>query len=122
MPRRPDFSTHRADPRVDAYRDRVGRLFRGQDEVGAVLVQVEAYAEVVGGHLWWRRWGPSQEALRVWTSVDAKFDDAYVTGRAVSDELSAYDEGRFRHYGEDLGVEWLHGEQAAQVRSVAFGG
>lgn len=69
MPLSPDFSQHRPDPRFDRYRDRVGRLFRSDREVGLVLVEVHPYAEVVGGWLWWRRWGPSLDALFLYTTL-----------------------------------------------------
>lgn len=121
MPRRPDFAQHRPDPRLDRYRDRVGRLFRGDEEVGLVLVQVQAYAEQVGGYLWWRRWGPTRDLLWLWTVVNGQFSDELVPDDATEEELAAFDECRYRHYGETLRVRWTGPEESARLRSSVFG-
>jgi hypothetical protein len=77
------------------YRGRVGRLFRGDEEVGlVVLVEVEPYGEQVGGRLWWRRWGRTQDLLLVWTIVDGTRSDSLVPDDASEDELRDYDAGR----------------------------
>ncbi len=119
VPLRPDFSQHRPDPRFDRYRDRVGRLFRSDREVGLVLVEVHPYAEVVGGWLWWRRWGPSRDALFLYTTVDGQFSD-HVVQDAADDELAEYDAGRFWYYGEPLDVRWTGAEESAHLRSSWF--
>ena len=122
MPLRPDFSQHRQDPRFDRYRGRVGRLFRGDEAVGLVLVEVEPYCEQVGGHLWWRRWGRTQDLLFVWTIVDGKPSDALVPDDASEDEVRDYDAGRFSHYGETLGVLWTDPAESRRLRACSFGG
>jgi hypothetical protein len=121
MPRRPDFAQHRPDPRLDRYLDRVDRLFRDDEEVGHVLVLTWTYAEQVGGHLWWRRWGPTRDLLWLWTVVDGQFSDDLVPDDATEEELAAYDECRFRHYGETLRVRWTDAEESAHFRSSVFG-
>jgi hypothetical protein len=121
MPLRPDFATHRPDSRFDRYRDRVGRLFRGDEEVGLVLVVVEPYAEQIGGYLWWRQWGPSWDALWLWTVIDGQFSDHWLTDETAAEELAAYDAGRYWHYGEVLRVRWTGREESAQLRSSEFG-
>lgn len=120
MPLRPDFSEHRPDARFDRYRDRVGRLFRGAAEVGLVLVEVEAVCEQVGGHLWWRRWGPTQDTLWVWTLVDGSPSDTLVPDEASQAELDAYDAGRFDHDGEALRVVWTDRAESAHLRAAYF--
>lgn len=120
VPRRPDFSQHRADPRFDGYRDRVGRLYRADAEAGVVLVRVEPVAQSVGGHLWWTRWSASRDVLWLWTVIDDRFDDSYVPGDASDEVLTTFDQGRFVHYGEELRVRWLDGEESARVRDAAF--
>ena len=120
MPRRPDFSQHRADPRFDGYRDRVGRLFRAEKEVGVLLVRVEPLAESAGGHLWWTRWGESRDVLWLWTLVEGRFDDSYVSDDVADEELISFDLGRFVHYGQALRVVWLDAEESARVRAATF--
>jgi hypothetical protein len=120
MPLRPDFTQHRPDPRLDRYRDRVGRLFRGGNEVGLVLVQAQAEAEQVGGRLWWRRWGPTRDALWLWTIVDGEFSDHWVAD-GLDEELASYGQGRFLLAGEELSVRWADVEESASLRRSAFG-
>lgn len=121
MPRRPDFSQHRPDPRFDRYRERVGRLFRDEVEVGLALVEVEPYAEQVGGRLWWTRWDNSRDVLWLWTLVDGTFSDTLVPDDAAAAELQDYDAGSFEHYGESLRVLWTDREESRRLRSTEFG-
>jgi hypothetical protein len=121
MALRPDFSRHRANPRFDEYRDRVGRLFRGESHVGLVLVRVEPYALQAGGHLWWRRWSTTRDRLWLWSVVDRRFSDDVLPNDAVEDELADYDAGRYRHDGEILRVEWTTAEESARLRADEFG-
>lgn len=121
MPRRPNFSSHRPDPRFDRYRERVGRLFRADEEVGLVLVEVEPYAQQVGGHLWWRRWDTSRDVLWPWTLVDGNFSDSLVPDEAADYELQSYDAGVFEYYGEHLRVLWTDAEESRHLRSAQFG-
>lgn len=119
MSLRPDLTQHRSDPQLDRYRDRVGRLLRGETEVGLVLVRVQVQVEQAGGHLWWRRWGPPQDALLLWTIVDGQFADHWLAD-SLDEELAAYDAGRFDYYGEELGVRWVDAEESAQLIKSAF--
>jgi hypothetical protein len=107
------------DPRFDRYRERVGRLLRGGDEVGLVLVLVEAYTEQVGGYLWWRRWRPTWDALVLWTIIDGQFEDHWVT-EALDDELDAFDAGQFSPYGESLCLRWTDRDESARLRMSEF--
>lgn len=121
MPLRPDFSQHRPDPRLDLYRDRVGRLYRAEDEVGSVLVLVEPWSMTVGGHLWWRRWGPSRDVLWEHTVVDGNFSDTFVPEDATDEVLAFYDSGRFDYYGEAMRVVWTDALDSWRLRSREFG-
>jgi hypothetical protein len=121
VPRRPDFSHHERDVRLDRYRDRVGRLFRDDTEVGLVLVTVEPFAICTSGHLWWQRWGPTYDVLWPWTVIDGKRSDSLLPQDATDEELADYDQGRFRYYGEALRVEWLDREESASLRASEFG-
>ena len=71
----------------------MGRLFRGEDEVGLVLVQVEPFAEVVGV-------APTD---------------------AAQAELHDYDDKRFAHYGETLRVSWTDEEESRRLKASEFG-
>ena len=121
MPYRPDFAQHQPDEPVGRYRDRVGRLFRGDDEAGLVLVRISANAEQVGGRLWWRRWGPTKDELWLSIMVDGRFEDSWVQADQIPDELAAYDAECFLHYGQRLRVEWTDAEESAQLRASHFG-
>ncbi len=121
MPLRPDFSKHRRDPRFDRYRDRVGRLYRGEDEVGLVLVKVEPYAMQLGGHLWWSRWGSTRDLLWEWTVVDGRFSDTLVPEDAAEEVLTDYDSGLFEYYGEAMLVLWTDAAESGRLRTLAFG-
>lgn len=121
MPLRPDFSRHQPDPRFDAYRKRVGRLMRGDGEVGYVLVEVEPYSRQVSGHLWWRQWGPTRDVLWLWTIVDDHFSDHLVPDETSEDELRAYSAGRFEYLGERLRVLWTDTEESRRLRASQFG-
>ena len=99
----------------------MGRLFRGVNEVGLVLVTIEPYAEASGGRLWWTRWGRTHDILWLWSIVDGVFSDEVVPDDAADDELTGYDSGRFMHYGEALRVAWLSQEESTDLRASAFG-
>ena len=119
---RPDFSQHREDPRFDRYRGRVGQLLRDGEDVGWVLVQVEPYSRQVGGHLWWSRWGRTQDLLSVWYIVNGNFSDAVVPDEFSENELRDYDAGRFAaDNGDTLSLVWLNPEESKRVRASQFG-
>ncbi len=122
MPSKPDFSQHRSDPRFDRYRGRVGRLYRGEEGVGLVLLLVECIALQVGGHLWWRRWGFTRDWLYEWTVVDGNFSDTLVPEDMADEVLADYDSGRFDYYGEALRVLWTDPSESERLRRLKFGG
>ncbi len=121
MPLRPDFSHHRPDPRFDRYRDRVGRLYRGENGAGLVLVLVEPLSSTVGGHMWWRRWGPTRDVLWEHTVVDGNFSDTFMPEDAADEVLADYDAGRFDYYGEAMRVVWTDASESVRLRSLEFG-
>ncbi len=106
---------------MDPYRNRVGRLYRGDAEVGYVLVTVEPFSITTGGHLWWRRWGPTHDILWPWTVVDGRFSDSVLTHDATAEELSDYERGLYRYYGETLRVEWTGPAESAELQQSQFG-
>lgn len=116
MPRKPDWSQHPDDERFSSYRDRVARLYRGDDEVGLLLVRVKPYARATSGHLWWRRW-VEQDLLWLRTTVDGKQEDHVVHGDLVVSELRDYRRGVFRYHGEALRLSWTSPEESAWLRA-----
>ena len=122
MPRKPKFAAHQVDHRFDRWRNRVGRLFRGGDEVGLVLVTVQAYAIADSGHLWWTRWSPSYDILWPYMEVDGQESDSPLTSGGAEDELTDYEAGVFRYYGEPLQVRWATQEESVALRQQHFPG
>jgi hypothetical protein len=122
VPRRRDFSSHVTAPDVAQHDGRVARLLRDGLPVGHLLVQTQPYAEVVAGHLWWRRWGPTVDALWLWTVVDGRFVDTMVTEPdLVTAELQMWGRAECEHDGEMLTLRWLEPVEAAMVASSVFG-
>ncbi|MDP9444461.1 MAG: hypothetical protein M3P83_09000 [Actinomycetota bacterium] len=121
MPYRPDFSSHTPRPSVARYKDRVGRLYRDERELGFVLVRVQSYCEQVGGHLWWRRWSSPEDALDPWTIIDGTLSDSWLPADAIDDELADYDAGRFDYYAELLCVTWTDPDESERLREQHFG-
>jgi len=120
VPLRPDFADHVPDLRVVRYDNRVARLRRDGTLAGHVLVQTQAWAEVVAGHLWWRRWGPARDALDLWTVVDGRFDDAYVTTTETIGAIEMWDRGEFEHHDEILAADWLSAEDSVTESAAVF--
>jgi hypothetical protein len=120
VPRKPDWSQHADDERFASYRDRVARLYRGDDEVGLLLVRVQPYARLVSGHLWWRRW-VAEDVLRLRTTIGGKQEDHVVHGDLVVSELRDYRRGVFRYRGEALRLAWTSPEESARLREAELG-
>ncbi len=124
MPRQPDFSQHVPDPGLEPYRDRVARLFRGEDEVGLLLVRIDAYAEAESGWWWWTRWGRPSDLLALFWTVDGEVSDSlvgHVSHQDIERELEDYAAGRFRLRGEVLRASWTTPEESAYLRRSEFG-
>ncbi|MDX6208672.1 MAG: hypothetical protein QOE24_1063 [Frankiales bacterium] len=120
MPRKPDWSLHQPNHRLDEYRERVARLFRDEDEVGTLLVKVQLFAIRASGRLWWKQWGPSHDVLWLWSVVDGRFVDSMGPANAVDEELQEFEAGRFHYFGEVLRTQWLSGVEAEKLRQ-SFG-
>jgi hypothetical protein len=121
VPFKPDWSKHKPDSRFNEYRERVARLFRGDEEVGLLLVRVEPFAQVLSGRLWWTRWSEPYDVLWMWTIVDGEFSDSYLPDEAVDEELRGYADGRYEHYGEGLLLKWTTPQESAHLRRSEFG-
>jgi hypothetical protein len=117
---KPDWRRCAQDRRFDRYRNRVARLFRGDKQVGLVLVTAVPYAEVESGHLWWRRWSTPYELLWTYTIVDDTIDDAPIPVPAQDEELDDYATGRYKFRGETLRAEWVSAGESARLRETHF--
>ena len=119
---KPSFEHARPDPRLDLYRGRAGRLSRDGVEAGHVLVEADYLAPQIGGHLWWRRWGPPAEFAKVDTLLaDGTYDDAWVIGDDLDPELDDWGAGRFRFGGTTYELTWLDDAASARVHHEVFG-
>ena len=117
---KPDFSHHKPDPRLAQYEGRVARICRAQEEVGALLVRLDAWCTKTSGHLWWRRWSRAQDTLELWMYLDGSFTDDYVTAEHVEQELADWQAGRFRYCGEVLHLVWTPPDEPAHLRRTQF--
>jgi hypothetical protein len=102
VPLKPDWSLHQPHHGLDRYRVRAGRLFRGEDEVGTLLVNVQLFATRASGHPWWKRWRPSVDVLWVWSVVDGRFVDSLGPADAVDEDVQEFEAGRLHYFGEVL--------------------
>lgn len=103
------------DPRLVPFRDRVARLFREDHEIGLLLVRVEPFAELAGGHLWRRRW-VTRDLLWLWLRLDGGLQDHVVHQDRFEGELRDLQRGLFRFRGEVLRLEWCTDEEAERLR------
>lgn len=109
------------DHRLDRYRER-GGVLRGADGsvVGELYLQVEQQTEVVGGVLWWRRWGPWLDALRWFTwRVDGGLDEE---GTSMFDNYEALlqylNDDEWPTFDDDtLPIEWLDDAASEKLRA-----
>ncbi len=119
--RRPDWSQHTPDARFDAYRERVGRLYRRDQEVGLLLVRVDVRATPVSGHWWWTKWSPTYDSPWEWVILDGEFSDHVVGRDGVERALHDYAAGRFMLHAETLRVDRTTPEESSRLRQEAFG-
>ena len=121
MARRPDWSQHTPNARFDAYRERVGRLYRRDQEVGLLLIRVDVRATPVPGHWWWTKWSPTYDSPWEWVILDGKFSDHVVGPDGVERALQDYAAWRFIYNGEPLRVHWTTAGESSRLRQEAFG-
>ena len=120
MSLKPDWRLCLHDRRFDRYRNRVARLFRGDEEVGLLLVTAVPYAEVESGHLWWKKWSTPREQLWTYTILDGSIDEAPIAEPELDEELDDYASGRYRFRGQALRAEWTAGGESVRLREAHF--
>lgn len=73
-----------------------------------MYVQPDEIATQIGGHLWWTRWSPSEEFAILWIETPEGEDtDTWILPDDLEDEVSDWDQGRFRLFGETYRLTWL---------------
>jgi hypothetical protein len=121
MSLKPDWRLCTHDRRFDRYRNRVARLFRGDTEVGFLLVTAIPFSEVESGHLWWKSWSTPHEMLWTQTVLDGRLDDAPVPEPAQDEQLDDFAAGRFRTRDEVFRAEWMSATESVRLRERHFG-
>jgi hypothetical protein len=110
VPSRPPWDAHVPDPRLAALHDRTARLRRDGAVVGELHVQVEPYARLLGGHLWWRRWEIA-DTFGCTSTVDGRREHNLTHHERLEGELHDLQRGLFRYRGDVLAVEWVEAEE-----------
>jgi hypothetical protein len=109
--------------RLDRYAFRAGEL-GGPEGTGHVLVLATASRTQIGGHLWWRRWGPARPAAEVWVEapgVDRAYQDTWVVDAALDDDLDRWDAGRVLVGPDDeRSVHWLDAAASTRIARAVF--
>ena len=113
--------------RLDGYAFRAGEL-RSPDgtDTGHVLVLPQVFWAVVGGHLWWRRWGDPMTTADVWIVAGA-VDHPYHLGWFRDDDqlgemLDRWDAGQVAvGDGRLYEVRWLDPQGSVDVAREVFG-
>lgn len=116
MSRRPTFKSD-PNPRLDPYRHRAARFDDDSGRHGRFYVQPDVIATVVGGHLWWTRWSPSQEFVILWIETPEGEDaDTWILPDDLKDELFDWDQGRFQFLGQTYRLTWLDDTKTQEIR------
>ncbi len=123
MPWYPSFEQAVPDPRLDPYRNRVGRLTCDGALAAWILVETGFEAEELGGHLWWRRFGPLREFVVDYVTVNHGQEewDLLISGEALDARLTEWDQGKFSLGNRTYSVEWLEVEESAEEARRRFG-
>lgn len=119
---KPAFAGHLVVEPFASYRGRVGRLYRGEAEVGLLLVRVDQLALHLSGHLWWKRWGQPEDFFWLFTVVDGQLSDTWLVPTDMTEnEVRDWSEGRYEHGDEVLRLVWVPQEEAARLARSEFG-
>lgn len=117
---KPTFDACRPEPHA-TYEGRVARLFRGEDEVGLLLVRGQQLAYQESGHLWWKRFAAAEPFLVVWTIVDGHIANDWLTSTdMVEAVVQDWAEGRHDYYDDVLRLDWVAQNEAERLTRSAF--
>ncbi len=125
MPWNPPYAEPPLPSQLAAYANRVAEISQDGRPVGFMLVEPEAYAEQVGGALWWRRWSEMRWAAHVWLNLpglDVGVDatDTLIAPEDLEAELDDWDAGRFTFAGQLVTLRWLDADESARVAEAEW--
>ncbi|MCA0144064.1 hypothetical protein [Blastococcus sp. LR1] len=110
--------------RLDRYAFRAGEL-GGTQGVGHVLVLATEVRTQVGGHLWWRRWGPARPVAEIWVAapdVDPSYQVSWADGDILDADIDRWAGGTVLVGHQDVRpVRWLDDATSARVARDVFG-
>lgn len=105
------------DPRVEACRDRVAELRRGERRA-VLYCRVDTEWICQGGYLWWRRWSPPQYRLEEHWLEDGEWSDFVTSGEALERALDDFDCGIYLLQGEPWRLLWLDERDSRAFREA----
>ena len=113
------------DPRLGSYRDRAGVLHdvgTGTTTGMVVLLRSETTWSRVSGHLWWSRWSPPAEGVRVsvWRG-DRRVGERVSRGEELTADLGDWAVGSFRHLRSTYQVVWQDDDESARLSTALLG-
>lgn len=110
------------DARLDPYRDRAAVLLADGVEVARLYVGTGPLWTRRGGHLWWSRWAPPQEAVEgsvLW--ADGTLTEWFSADDELEQDLAEWEVDTFTREETAYRVVWLDDEESAQVRANILG-
>jgi len=118
VPWKPPFTDLvEVDHRLDPYRNRGASVGDTDRRVMRVYVQVDSLSTQRSGCLWWRVWSTPREFIVLHMLMeDGTYDDAWLWGTPLDEELLDWSQGIFRHQGRALPLRWLDAEQSATLQ------
>lgn len=88
-----------------------------------MVFETESWCWCTSGNLWWRRWGPAEEAVHGYMELrDGRRDDWISTGDELTADLEDWSRGHFRWRGELLDLRWLPQEEQMARRHAFWDG
>jgi hypothetical protein len=118
VPWKPPFTEIvEVDQRLDPYRNRAGCASHDDRRIMRLYVQTDSLSTQRSGCLWRRVWSTPREfiVLRM-LMEDGTYDDAWLCGTELDEELAEWSRGIFRYRDQQLSLRWLNDEQSAALR------
>ena len=110
------------DPRLDHWRNQMGRLTRNGQVVGHVLLLTNMASTQLGGYLWWRRWStPAEEVAPRVELIDGTSDELDADEVDIERAPTLWSTNQFSLFDEVLEVTWLPTAEALSAAPPVFG-
>ena len=82
-----------------------------------IFVQVDSLRTQRSGHLWWRKWSEPQEFVVLHIVMDdGTYDEAWLWGDSLEDELHEWSSGTFVYQGNEFALQWLDAIESVALR------